>query len=346
MIVTNQQFFLLFLASFGVVGLLTPLMRKIALSKNIVDSPNAPHKSHTKSVPYLGGVGIVIGVTAITFLALEIQNMNTNFYWLTFSILGPAVILGVIGLIDDIRNLSPWPRFLAQTFTALFTAILLIASNNFGNPTGSKLFDAIISVGWIIGICNAINFFDNLDGGAASTIAISSLGLIFLSVYSKQYFISSMSIVILGSMMGFLIWNKSPARIYMGDAGALFLGFLVSVLSIRLHPITDSYIGALFTPILVLAVPILDTSLVVISRLSRGISPFVGGQDHLSHRLQKFGYSKKTTVSLLTLLAMLFTGVALAISFSKFNEAFLIFIGIFIFLITFLCFYQMKFVEK
>lgn len=340
--ITNQEYFYLFLASFVLVGFLTPLMRRIAIAKNVVDRPNSAHKSHKKSVPYLGGAAIIIGITIITFSVLFLRHSILSHYSLALSILGPAVLLGLVGLIDDIRNLSPWPRFLAQSIAALFTTILLIVNNNFGNPTGSKLFDALITIVWIIGICNAINFFDNLDGGAASTVAVSSFGLIILSINSKQYLITSMSVLLLGSMMGFLIWNKSPARIYMGDAGALFLGFLISVLSIRLHPVTNSYIGALFVPLLILALPILDTTLVVISRLSRNISPFVGGQDHLSHRLQKYGFAKKTTLTILTLLSILFTCIAVLISFSNVDENLLVSVSIINLLLVFTIFNKMK----
>ena len=300
--ITNQEYFFLFLASFIFVGFLTPLMRKIAIARDVVDRPNSPHKSHKKSVPYLGGVAIIIGIVSITYASSLISDFTQNTFWLATSVLGPAVILGLIGLIDDIRNLSPWPRFIAQTFAAIFTAILLITTDNFGNPTGSRIFDVAITTLWIVGICNAINFFDNLDGGAAGTVAVTSLGLALLSIHSQQYLITAMSVVTLGSMLGFLIWNKSPARIYMGDAGALFLGILVSVLTIRLKPQTESHLGSYATPVLLLAVPIMDTSVAVLSRLRRNLSPFQGGKDHLSHRLVRAGLSRP--VAAVTLWAM------------------------------------------
>ena len=223
-------------------------------------------------------------------------------------------------MIDDLRNLPPAPRFLAQTFAAIFTAVILISSDNFGNPTGSRIFEVSITILWIVGICNSINFFDNLDGGAAGTVAISSLGLAVISIGAKQYLITAMSVVTLGSMLGFLIWNKSPARIYMGDAGALFLGILISVLTIRLKPTTDSHLGSYATPILLLAIPILDTTVAVISRLRRNMSPFQGGQDHLSHRLIRYGMPRRSAAFFLWGLSSIFVGFAIFLNTSTFSE--------------------------
>ena len=146
---------------------------------------------------------------------------------------------------------------------------------------------------WIIGICNSINFFDNLDGGAAGTVAVSTIGIALIALGEGQELIAALSIVTAGSTIGFLMWNRSPARIYMGDAGALFLGVVVSVLTIRLNPgIAPKWNSISLLPML-LAVPILDTCVAVFSRISRGISPFTGGKDHLSHRLMRKGLSKQ-----------------------------------------------------
>ena len=340
--ITNQEYFFLFLASFIFVGFLTPLMRKIAIAKDVVDRPNSPHKSHKKSVPYLGGVAIIIGIVSITYASSLISDFTQNTFWLATSVLGPAVILGLIGLIDDIRNLSPWPRFIAQSIAAIFTAVLLITTDNFGNPTGSRIFDVAITTLWIVGICNAINFFDNLDGGAAGTVAATSLGLALLSIHSQQYLITAMSVVTLGSMLGFLIWNKSPARIYMGDAGALFLGILISVLTIRLKPYTESHIGSYATPVLLLAVPILDTLVAVISRLRRNLSPFEGGQDHLSHRLLVKVKSKALVVGILWSLSGIFTLLAVLVNLFQVNEKIILFLSLIFFTILFSFFSRIK----
>ncbi len=296
---TGLQYFLLFFATFALVGTLTPIMRKIAISNKIYDLPNAAHKTHKEPVPYLGGVAIIIGVTVISYAAAIYKNFNRQDYLLLTSVLAPAIILGLIGLWDDLRNLRPGPRLAIQTVAGIFTAYILISQDTVGNPTGSQTLDAIITVIWIVGICNSINFFDNVDGGAAGTVAISSLGLFYLTFQNHQFFIAALSSVTAGATIGFLLWNKSPARIYMGDAGALFLGVLIATLTIRLQPDTDALWKSLATPILLLAVPILDTTTVVISRVRRGVSPLQGGHDHLSHRLINRGMPRKQAVILL-----------------------------------------------
>ena len=311
---TGFQYFLLFFATFVLVGTLTPVMRKIAISKKIYDLPNAAHKTHKEPVPYLGGVAIIIGVTVISYAAAIYKQFNTEDFLLLTSVLAPAIILGLIGLWDDLRNLRPGPRLAIQTVAGIFTAYILISQDTAGNPTGSQTLDAIITVVWIVGICNSINFFDNVDGGAAGTVAISSLGLFYLTFQNQQFFIAALSSVTAGATIGFLLWNKSPARIYMGDAGALFLGVLIATLTIRLHPDTDNLWKSLATPILLLAVPILDTTTVVISRIRRGVSPLQGGHDHLSHRLISRGISRRKSVVILWCLATAFVTFTLLIS--------------------------------
>ena len=312
--ITNQEYFLLFLSSYLLVGLLTPLMRRIAIATDVVDKPNTSHKSHKQPVPYLGGVAIIIGVILVSYSTSLVSNFTIDTFWLATSVLAPALVLGLIGLWDDMKNLPPLPRFVAQTIAGVFTAIILVATENVGNPTGSQIFDTIITIVWIVGICNSINFFDNLDGGAAGTVAVSSIALAILALSGDQSLIAAMSTVTAGATLGFLIWNKSPARIYMGDAGALFLGVLLATLTIRLNPDTQTQIGSYFTPVLLLAVPILDTTVAVLSRIKRHVSPFQGGQDHLSHRLIRAGVSRRKAAVSLWSLSALFASVAILVS--------------------------------
>ena len=245
------------------------------------------------------------------------SDFTSSTFWLATSVLGPALAIGLIGLWDDVKNLSPLPRFIAQSIAGIFTATLLILTDTVGNPTGSTMFDSVFTVFWVVGICNAINFFDNLDGGAAGTVAISSIAIAVLALIGDQYLIAALALVTAGATLGFLVWNKSPAKIYMGDAGALFLGVLLATLTIRLEPNTTTEIGSYLTPIFLLAVPILDTSVAVISRLRRQVSPFQGGQDHLSHRLIRSGLSRKQTAATLWGLSGVFSLIAIFMSKSN-----------------------------
>ena len=312
--ITNQEYFLLFALTYLLVGGLTPIMRRIAIATDVVDRPNSSHKSHKKPVPYLGGVAIIIGVISISYSASLFSNFTSNTFWLATSVLGPALALGLIGLWDDVKNLKPLPRFIAQSFAGIFTAVLLVVTETVGNPTGSKLFDSLFTIFWVVGICNAINFFDNLDGGAAGTVAISSIALAYLAITGDQYLVAALATVTAGATLGFLVWNKSPAKIYMGDAGALFLGVLIATLTIRLQPSSNTSISSFLVPILLLAIPILDTSIAVLSRLKRGLSPFQGGQDHLSHRLIRAGLTRKQSAISLWGLSGIFAVFAVLVS--------------------------------
>jgi UDP-GlcNAc:undecaprenyl-phosphate GlcNAc-1-phosphate transferase len=312
--ISDIQYFTLFVITYSLVGLLTPIMRKVAISKQILDTPTSSHKSHTQAVPYLGGVAILIGVVLVSYTALIFNGLTRNNFWLATSVLAPAVAMGLVGLWDDIKNLPPLPRLIGQSIAGLVVAALLIISKNVANPTGSTYIDVLITAIWVVGICNSINFFDNLDGGATGTGAISAVFLTYLALSNGQSFIAALSVVVAGGTLGFLIWNKTPARIYMGDAGALFLGVLLATLTIRLNPDTQTLFASFATPILLLAIPILDTCVAVFSRLRRGISPLQGGKDHLSHRLIRLGISRKLTAISLWILSIIFGLFAVIIS--------------------------------
>ena len=313
-----SEYLALFFTACIFVGALTPLVRKIALRIEILDAPTESHKTHKEAIPYLGGVAIIIGTCLTTYLAVVVSGQERALS-LVSAVLIPAVLMGVIGLVDDIKKLSPWPRFIAQNLFGLVIAVILIATSTLGSPTGNTIIDVAITTLWIVGITNSINFFDNVDGGASGTVAISSLFLFFLAFQGGQYAIAALSLVLTGATTGFLLWNKPPARIYMGDAGALFLGILIATLTLRFDPNPINLSASFALPILLLAVPILDTSVAVISRLRRRISPFQGGQDHLSHRLMRAGLSKRQAVLSLWIISAFYGFTAIAISNAPYN---------------------------
>jgi UDP-GlcNAc:undecaprenyl-phosphate GlcNAc-1-phosphate transferase len=314
MLISNYQYLAVFILSFILVGALTPVMRKVAIKNKIFDLPNSMHKSHALPTPYLGGIAIMLGVVLVSLLAVLLSTDVLGNLNLLLSVLIPALLLGLIGLWDDLKSLPAYPRLFAQSAVGVCVSIILITTGTVGNPTGSIVLDVLLTVIWIVGICNSINFFDNMDGGAAGAVAFSSLGLAFLAWNLEQSLLAGLALVTAGATFGFLIWNKSPAKIYMGDAGALFLGVLLATLAIRLDPITQSRAISLSIPLLLLALPILDTTTVVISRLRSGISILQGGQDHLSHRLVNIGLTRKSAVIVLWLLCVLFVVIANLVS--------------------------------
>ena len=295
-------YFGLFVASLIIAATSTPLFRNLAVKRKILDTPNSERKIQRTAGPYLGGFGIALAVVATTLIAITISDASTENYLLALSVLAPAMALGLIGFIDDKKHLTPLSRFIAQTFAGVFTALVLILTNTVGNPTNYLLLDALLTIIWVVGICNAINFFDNMDGAAGSISALAGFGFAVIGLQNDQYFVAAFGLVLSGACIGYLFWNWNPAKIYMGDAGALFIGIILAALAVRVDPVSVNGATAFFVPICVLALPILDTTTVVIDRLRRGVSPFEGGLDHLSHRLRRKGLSVRQSVSALCLL--------------------------------------------
>ncbi len=293
------QYVLLGVVTFVFVGAITPLMRKLAIRVGAFDSPNLPRKIHVEPVPYLGGIAIALGVLFASYGSLLASDFSMTTFRLASGVLLPAVAISIMGLIDDLNGLKPWPRLVIQTMAAIIVASVLVSTHTIGTPLNNRFLDSLITIIWIVGVCNSINFFDNLDGGASGTIAISSFFLFYIAYDRQQILVSALAIVTAGATAGFLIWNRFPAKIYMGDAGALFLGIIISVLTIRLNPAIAPRTKSLAIPLLLLAMPILDTTVAVTSRICRGLSPFEGGRDHLSHRLMRLGVPRnKAAVSL------------------------------------------------
>ena len=313
MSISSIEYLLLAIAAFALSGFLTWPIRLLAIKIGAMDKPNMERKTQLEPVPYLGGVAIALTITLITYASiLYSDNTKTTFPLVSYLLL-PAFLLGLMGLIDDLRGLQPWPRLVVQSIVAIVVSLVRLKGNTVGVPLYNSLIDEFLNILFIVGICNSINFFDNLDGGAAGTVAVSTFGIGVIAFNQGQELITALSVVTFGAMLGFLIWNKSPAKIYMGDAGALFLGVVVSVLSIRLNPgIVPKWNSVSLLPIL-LAVPLLDTSVAVLSRIRRGISPFTGGKDHLSHRLMRKGLSKRGTAYCLWSMQASFVALALVI---------------------------------
>ena len=315
MSITSIQFVILGVAAFVLAGLLTWPVRALAIKLSVMDLPNMERKTQKEPVPYLGGVAIALSIIIVTYGAiLYSDNTKTTFPLVTYALL-PAAVLGLMGLIDDIRGLPALPRLIAQTVVAILVALFLLNRDLQVFSFSSQLANDVIVIVWIVAICNSINFFDNLDGGAAGTVAVSTFGIALIAANQGQELITALSVVTCGATVGFLLWNKSPAKIYMGDAGALFLGVLVAVLTIRLDPGISPQINSIAILPMLLAVPILDTCIVVFSRIRRGISPFTGGKDHLSHRLMRKGVSKQNTAFCLWAMQASFVGIALVVYF-------------------------------
>ena len=305
----------LYLATFvGAVGLslmLVPAVREYARNREIIDAPGG-HKSHRAPVPYLGGVAMVVAFSVAMVIGVVVRRsaqFDDGQISITFGnlfsqgdglvrelavVLGLALVFAAMGLIDDLRGLSPVFRFVV----GLGLATVLVS---YGVVLESPLpdwLDMVISVVWILGMTNAFNLLDNIDGLAAGTAAVAAGAFFVIAILNDQQYSALLAIGLAGAMLGFLRSNFAPASIYMGDAGSLFIGFMMAYLGLKMRTnVTE--IPQLFAPVLVLGVAVLDTTVVVVSRLRRGLSPFTGGQDHLSHRFLRLGLSVRRSVTVL-----------------------------------------------
>jgi UDP-GlcNAc:undecaprenyl-phosphate GlcNAc-1-phosphate transferase len=277
---------LAFLIAFGASLVLTPLMRYIALASGILDRP-AARKFHTRDVPYMGGIAIA-GAALVGFLVRPDAAPRIGFLALV------AVLLGIVGLLDDDRTLPVRPRL----FTQFAAAIAAVAVGVRAHPTGIAAYDIVITVGFIVAMTNAMNLLDNMDGLAGGIGASVAASVFALATFGGQDVVSSLAAGICGACIGFLAFNWRPASIFMGDAGALFLGFALSVAVLELRPVVDAP-GTFAVQVLLLGLPVLDTCTVIFSRLRRGISVAQGGRDHLSHRLVALGLSPGIAVAVL-----------------------------------------------
>jgi UDP-GlcNAc:undecaprenyl-phosphate GlcNAc-1-phosphate transferase len=256
--------------------MLTPLVRLLALKAGFVDVPRAD-RHHRTPTPYLGGVAVFLAMLLGLLAIGEITSGTSGHHGRVILLLVGAASL-VLGLADDWRHLSPPLKFAGQV--GITTLFLAVAGPG---PTGSAAFDGVIGLFWIVGFMNAFNFLDNMDGVLAGVSFVAVLGLVGMSL-AHGVTGSAWLLVLAGALFGFLLFNAPPARIFLGDAGSLFLGGIVSAAA-WMFASEVSTPGAWFALPLILAYPLFDILFVTVTRLKRGQRPWIGGRDHTTHRL-------------------------------------------------------------
>lgn len=318
---SSTEYGVLFFFCLTASSLCIPLLKKVAFRFRILDLPTQAHKTHTIAIPYLGGMSIVVPTLIVT-LVLPLAYSSQEDYVLTAAaVVLPALFLSIVGLIDDIKNLPAFPRFISQLIASSIVSIFLSTLGFMVEISGNPIIDFLVSVFWMVGITNALNFIDNLDGGAAGIVAVASFTLFVLGVIGAQFLIAAFALAISGATLGFLWWNKNPASIYLGDSGALFLGMILSVLLLQYEPSAKSLVSSLLTPILIMAVPIIDTTFAVTRRLREGRSPFQGGRDHLSHVLIDAGLTRRSAAIILWGISSYFCVLATLCQFANERSA-------------------------
>lgn len=282
-----MRYLLIFFAALVLAVGATPLARRLALRTGIVDWP-AARKLHSVPIPLLGGAAIYLSVIGALLLfggrraIIQGAGLLLGATWVSF-----------FGLWDDRRGLGAGAKLAAQ----LVGALILMASGvavDLPLPPGG---DEALTLLWIVGVTNALNLLDNMDGLSGGVGAIAAAFFLGLAAGSGQYLVGALAAAMLGACLGFLRYNFNPASIFMGDTGSLFLGFILAALGILLRfPANERWVTWMI-PLLVLAVPLFDTTLVFVSRLRRGKNPLTTpGKDHLSHRLVERGLTRRQAV--------------------------------------------------
>ena len=303
----------LYVASFVGSGILSAVLVQgsiwLAHWSGLTDGPDGGRKTQDRPIPKLGGIAVAIAFTLVFLTAVGVSGEITAFQLLA-SVLLPALIVAGLGFIDDIRALNPWIRLTAQTLLALLVWF-----------TGTQVgffridwLDALITVVWIVGLTNAMNLLDNSDGLAASTTLVAALGTGIVAVIYGQFFVGALSFALAGTAAGFLWHNWAPASVYLGDAGAYFLGFLLAIVTLRLRPVSVALPWSALIPVLLVFVPILDTTFVTVRRLLEGRHPFTPGRDHLSHLLMDRGLSVRQAVGVLQLILIVSVSAAVGLA--------------------------------
>jgi UDP-GlcNAc:undecaprenyl-phosphate GlcNAc-1-phosphate transferase len=209
-----------------------------------------------------------------------------------------AAFMSFMGLMDDRFTLSAYVRLAAQIAAGIFIWVSGVRVQVFANP----VLDGALTAFWVVGITNAMNFLDNMDGLSAGVSAVASAFFLVLAVQNGQFLVSALSAAVLGACIGFLVWNVNPANVFMGDSGSMFLGFMLACVAIKLRFVAQTINVSWMVPLIVMGLPVFDTTLVCISRLRRGKNPLTTpGKDHTSHRIAAQGFTKREAVLILNI---------------------------------------------
>jgi UDP-GlcNAc:undecaprenyl-phosphate/decaprenyl-phosphate GlcNAc-1-phosphate transferase len=294
---------------------MTPVARLVAWRLGIVDNPTTERKIHVRPMPYLGGAAIYLAF----LLALVI--LGDRFYVnQVIGIFVGATLMSLLGLWDDRLGLSAYAKLAGQ----LVAAAILVLTDVHITMLRVPILNAAATLLWVIWITNSINLLDNMDGLAGGVAGIAAAFFVLLAAQSGQYLVGALAAALLGACLGFLVYNFNPASIFMGDSGALFLGFMLAAVGIKLRFPDNVDIVTWMVPVLVLGLPIFDTSLVFISRLRRGLNPLTTpGKDHVSHRLAALGYSRREAVLICYFITAVLGGVAFFVTQANITQGYL-----------------------
>ncbi|MBI3621082.1 MAG: undecaprenyl/decaprenyl-phosphate alpha-N-acetylglucosaminyl 1-phosphate transferase [Nitrospirae bacterium] len=306
LVVDGMAFFLaLVLSLYG-----TPLARKAALRFNIVDRPDGRLKRQAEPVPYLGGLAVYLSF-------LITLAMTFDFSRAVLGLLLAGTIVVMLGLIDDFGVLTPGAKFAGQ-----LVAVFVLIKSDIRIELSFLPYWAQVALTmiWMVGLINAFNIIDVMDGLAGGVAAVSAIFLFIAAVATADADAPVQMAALAGALLGFLFYNRHPARIYMGDAGSMFIGFLLGAVAMTLQYTHRSVIG-LFAPVLILGVPIFDTFFVMVIRYLRGIPVFLGSPDHFALRLRRWALTVPQVVAWSCAASLVLGGAGLGVMWLPFNRA-------------------------
>lgn len=283
------MFFSLLIAwSVGVSLLLTPLCRWCAVRWNVLDHPRTEIKLHEAPTPYLGGVAIFLAFTTALALARLLTHFPTGTLHALRGIVFGGTLMLLLGLVDDCQPAGL--GFKKKFFIQFIAALCLVAFDiriKFVHP---PWFAVLLSLVWIVGVTNAFNIIDIMDGLCGGIAVIASLAFLLISLPTEEIYVDVAAAALAGAALGFLPYNLSSRwKLFMGDTGSLLLGFVLAALSMGTSYTSINDAG-LFAPLLILGIPLYDTALVTYCRFRQGRSPFLGSKDHLAFRLEAAGF--------------------------------------------------------
>lgn len=322
-----------FLAAFILTFIQMPFTIKIAKKKGFLDVPKDERRVHKKPIPVGGGIAMVISVSLLMVYYLPI---NKN---LILTLIA-SLIIAISGLYDDKEGLSPKLKFLFQILAAVILIIGGMKIEFFTNPFDShdallilNILSIPVTIFWVCGITNTINLIDGLDGLASGVSMICAISMFFITYKMGRYDVSLICALVAGACLGFLPFNFNPAKIFMGDTGALYLGFMLSYISISGF-LKQAAILMIFVPVLILGVPVFDTAFAMVRRKLSGKSMVEADKGHLHHRLLKMGLNQRQTVVILYSISAIFGVLANLISRFHSSIALVISIGVLLIIIA------------
>ncbi len=293
-------YLILFAASAALSYLLAWPVRNLALALGIVDHPQK-RKMHPIAIPLMGGVAIYLAFSVVSLIYFQVMGSVPDAAKAYAGLMAGALIILGVGLYDDVRGARPVIKFAGQIVAAMLVVAMGGRVDLLTNPLGVAMhvgwLGVPLAVFWIVGVTNAVNLIDGLDGLAVGISAIAALGLFAVAV-SGNSFVAAASIIMAGAALGFLPHNFYPARIFLGDTGSLFIGFTLAVISLY-GSFKATTATVLFLPIIVLGVPIFDTLFAIVRRARRRVSPFHADREHIHHRLVRVGLHHRNVVLVL-----------------------------------------------